>query len=455
MTADAPAVAAFRTSTRPRRPSPWPAQIALLAIGVQGGAAVALGFLAQPFTDWADPGTSITAVSRVMAMAGTFLALLSLLLIARLPWLERELGQDRLVKWHRFVGPYSLYLILGHVVLVSAGYSILGDTNTWQQFWLLVLDSPWMMPALAGFIFMMMVGVTSYKRARSRMRYDTWWLLHLYAYLGVSLAFMHQIDSGVMFADHPGLRNWWIGLYATVFGIIVFFRVVEPLRKSIRHDLKVERVVRETKDTYSVVIHGRDIAALGAQGGQFFGFRFIDGKHWWESHPYSLSAAPRNNRLRITVKRLGDASAALARVKPGTRVWVEGPYGVFTADRVETDRVVLFGGGVGITPIRAILEELPADTEIDLVWRASNSDELPLKEEIEKLMQQRQGRLHKLIGSRKRHPLAPADIRRLVPDIATAEIYLCGPDGLVDSILDSLRELGVPSERIHAEAFAY
>lgn len=433
----------------------WLAQLALLLIGSQGGAALALGVLAQPLSDWQDPGMAVTALSRVAAMAGTFLALMSLLLIARLPWLEREIGQDRLVKWHRKIGPYSLYLILAHVVLVAVGYGVMTNVNAWNEFWLLVLDTPWMMPAFAGFLAMMMVGVTSYRRARNRMSYETWWLLHLYAYLGVSLSFMHQIDSGVMFLDHPSLRTWWIGFYALVFSFILGFRVVEPALKSQRHKLEVERIVPETSDTFSVVIRGRHLSQLGARGGQFFSFRFLSGGTWWESHPYSLSASPRNNRMRITVKKLGNASVALAKVKPGTKVWVEGPYGVFTADRVEGNRVVLVGGGVGITPIRAILEELPVDTDIDLIWRASTKSDLPLLNEIETMISRRGGRLHKLVGSRRHHQMRPADLKKLVPDIAQAEIYMCGPNGLIETVVDSCISLGVPEDRIHSEAFAY
>jgi predicted ferric reductase len=431
------------------------ANFVLAVIGAEGGMAVALGIFAQPFSDWTDPGLLITAISRVVAMAGTYFALITLVLAARIPWLEREIGQDRLIKWHRMLAPYSLYLIAAHVGLVSLGYGILADLNTWQQFWALVLDTPWMMPALAGFWFMLIVGFTSYKRARSRMTYETWWLIHVYSYLGIALSFMHQITSGSMFVNNEGMRKWWIALYVAVFGSILLFRWIVPFVRSSRHDLRVEKVVRETRNTISIVVRGRDLGKLGAQGGQFFGWRFLDGKHWWESHPYSISASPRNDRLRVTVKDLGDASSSLAKLRPGTKVLIEGPYGTFTADKAEGEYAVLIAGGVGITPIRALLEEIPKHVEIDLIWRASTENDLPLRREIEALAEWRGARIHWMVGSRHQFPMSPKKIVQAVPHIALADVFLCGPDGMVNEARKSLHRVGVRPDQLHDEAFAY
>lgn len=431
------------------------ANFVLAVIGTEGGMAVALGIFAQPFSDWRDPGLLITALSRVTAMAGTYFALITLLLAARIPWLEREIGQDRLIKWHRMLAPYSLYLIAAHVVLVTVGYSLLGDLNTWQQFWAIVLGTGWMMPALAGFIFMILVGVTSYKRARNRMTYETWWLIHVYSYLGISLSFMHQIQSGAMFVNNEGYRNWWIALFVAVFGSILLFRWIIPFARSSKHDLRVEKVVRETRNTVSVVVRGRDLGQLGAHGGQFFGWRFLSGDHWWESHPYSISASPRNDRLRITVKDLGDASSSLAQLRPGTRVMIEGPYGTFTADKAESEYAVLIAGGVGITPIRALLEEIPKHVEVDLIWRASTENDLPLRREVEALAEWRGARIHWMVGSRHQFPMTPKKIVQAVPHIALADVFLCGPDGMVNEARKSLHRVGVRPDQLHDEAFAY
>ncbi|MEN9692685.1 MAG: hypothetical protein RLZZ330_329 [Actinomycetota bacterium] len=431
------------------------ANLMIALIAAEGGIAVGIGVLAQSASDWSDPGLAITAFSRVAAMAGTYLALVCLVLVARVPWLEKELGQDFLVKLHRKFAPYSLYLILLHVLLVSVGYGLLGDLNAWQQFWSLVLGTPWMMPAFIGFIFMMMVGVTSYKRARSRMKYDTWYLLHLYAYLGIALSFAHTITSGIMFVDNDVMRYWWIALYVMVVVFIVSFRVIYPLARSFRHDLRVEKVVKESPHTVSVIIKGRNLDRLKARGGQFFTWRFLDHAAGWEGHPYSLSASPTNSHLRITVKSLGDHSKSLAKLQPGTRVMVEGPYGVFTSDAIEGNSAVLIAGGVGITPIRALLEELPAEVDTDLIWRASHENDLSLRKEVEELAKKRGTRIHYMVGNRKQFPLSVARLKNTIPHILDTEIFLCGPEGLVEEAKHSILELGVDPDRLHDEAFAY
>lgn len=431
------------------------ANFMIALIAAEGGIAVGIGVLAQSASDWSDPGLAITAFSRIAAMAGTYLALVCLVLVARIPWLEKELGQDYLVKLHRKIAPYSLYLIVLHVALVSIGYGLLGDLNAWQQFWSLVLGTPWMMPAFIGFIFMMMVGITSYKRARSRMKYDTWYLLHLYAYLGIGLSFAHTITSGIMFVDNDVMRYWWIGLYVLVAAFILGFRVVSPLIRTWRHDIRVEKVVRDSSHTVSVVMSGKNLDRLKARGGQFFTWRFLDHEGGWEAHPYSLSASPTDSNLRITVKSLGDHSTSLAKLKPGTRVMVEGPYGVFTADAIESKSALLIAGGVGITPIRALLEELPAGIDTDLIWRASSEKDLSLKQEVEELAKKRGTRIHYMVGSRKHFPLNAARLQRTVPHILETDIFLCGPEGLVEEAKHSIMELGFDPDRLHDEAFAY
>ena len=445
--------AIIRVASKPK----WSlsARLVLAVLAAQASATLAIGFAAQPLSAWAHLGTAITATSRIAAMSGTFLSLLLLVLASRLPWLEQQFGQDRLVWWHRKLAPYSLYLILGHLVLVVVGYGLTTNVSVWQEFWQLVFGTEWMLAALVAFVFMMAVGLTSWRRARSRMSYETWWLLHLYSYLGVALAFLHQVNSGQMFVDHPGLKLFWAALYLETFAVIIAFRVYLPIATSLRHDLRVERVIRETPSTISVVIRGRELAALGARGGQFFGWHFLVPGEWWQSHPYSLSATPRNNRMRITVKNLGDHSQWLASVAPGTRVAVEGPYGTFVADRALSNRIVLIAGGVGVTPVRALLEELPRDAVVDLLWRASYESELPLRGEIEALAADRDARIHYLVGSRRFFPMDARQLSELVPDLSAADVFLCGPAGLVEGAIAALDELGVPKHRIHDETFDF
>ena len=438
-----------------RKPSTFKGDLVLMLIALETGVAIGLGLIGQPWSDWTSLDTGITALSRVLAMTGTAFALYSILLSARIPWIERSIGQDRLIRWHRTLGPYSLWMIFTHVLLVTIGYSMLDSTNIWIEFWNITFTMSWMVPALLGFAFMMMIGVTSYRKIRGKLKYETWWTIHLYAYLGIALSFMHQIETGAMFVGKPATQALWITLHLVTLAIVVWFRVLQPLRVSIRHNLRVERVIIENHNTISVIMKGKRIDDLGARGGQFFGWRFLAKHYWWESHPYSLSASPHNDRLRITVKYLGDHSRWMANLKPGTRVLIEGPYGVFTADQATGSSVTLIAGGVGITPVRALLEELPAPSDITLIWRASTDADLMLRDEVERLAGQHNASIHYLVGSRHDVFLDSETLLRCAPNIRTSDVFLCGPEAVVEQAVASAKALGVRSSQIHAEAFAY
>jgi predicted ferric reductase len=315
----------------------------------------------------------------------------------------------------------------------------------------------WMWAALAGFILMVMAGVTSYKKARAKMSYETWWTVHVLTYSAVAASFMHQVINGQMFIEHPLNRAYWTFLYVAMAFAIIWWRIGIPLVRSLRHNLRVEKVVIEGPGVISVVMKGRKLTELAAEGGQFFGWRFAAKGHCLMSHPYSLSAAPTEHYLRITVKDLGDHSRSLAYLKPGTRVFVEGPYGAFTAGRSTRPHIVLIGGGVGITPVRALMDEFKDGVELDLIYRASKEEDLVLREELDYLAYNSGGtiRIHYLVGSRKNHPMDSRSLKALVPRIADSDIYICGPGPLVETVRQAVQDLGVPKNRFHDEAFAF
>ena len=248
-----------------------------------------------------------------------------------------------------------------------AGGDLLASPRT---FWNLTVDYPGMLLALAGTLCLVMVVVTSIKPARRRLRYESWHLLHLYAYLGVGLALPHQLWTGQQFLGSPGRTVFWWTAWAVAAGAILVWRVGVPAYRTVRHDLRVTSVVREADGVVSVYVTGRDLEALRVEAGQFFTWRFLAGRGWSRAHPYSLSAAPDGRSLRITVKDLGDGSRDVARLRPGTRVLVEGPYGRLSARARTRRHVALIGAGVGITPLRSLAEGLAyAPGEAVLVHR--------------------------------------------------------------------------------------
>ena len=447
-------VAAPQTSRR--RPPRRVGDAAALVAGVGAGITVAVTIPAIIALSWSAPGALASALGIVTAMLGTYAALLSIVLMARLPFLEHEVGQDRLVAWHRTLGPSTLLLIVAHVVLTTWGYAQQVNATWLSELVSLTFDTAWMLPAMAATLIMVGLGVMSWRRIRNRMRYETWHIAHLYFYLAIALAFGHQIESGSVFFDAPFARAWWIGLYVAVAAAVLVFRFGAPIRQSLRHRLTVRSVERADHDAVHVHFRGHDLDRLRAAGGQWFSFRFGTRRWWWQGHPYSLSAGPTSTSMRITVRDLGDQSGALLSLRPGTPVFIEGPYGAMRMDTRTTDHVVLVAAGVGITPMRALLDELPPGVLADVIYRASAEPAL-LVDELRAIEAASRGqvRVQVLAGTRRQWPMTPDLLTQLVPGIANADVYACGPSGFTDSVHAAARQAGVRADACHHELFEF
>jgi predicted ferric reductase len=401
--------------------------------------------------DMDDLAGTLTSLGRVTGLLGAFLALVELLLLARVPVVDM-LGLDRVGTWHRRNGTACLALIAAHTLLVTAGYAVADDTGVMDEAGDLLSDYSGVLLATIALGLLVAVVATSVVAVRRRLGYRTWHALHVLAYVAVALAFSHQLATGQEFQRQPVARAYWWALYAATFAAILGFRVVVPVARSLRHRLRVERVVREAPGVVSIEIGGRDLDRLPALSGQFLQWRFLARGHWMETHPFSLSAAPDGRRLRITVKELGDYTARLASLPPGTRVIVEGPYGRLTRASRRRPRAVLIAGGVGIAPIRALLEDMPG--EVAVIYRVGREDELLFRDELAELSSLRGAPVHYVIGERGGDGLmTPEQLRRLVPDIADRDVYVCGPVSMTEATRASLRGAGVPSRQIVSEAF--
>ncbi len=447
------APAATRSARTARRR--WPAN-AVTAVASGGfGVTLALGLTAVTRGSLAAPGGIETAAGQIAGLTGSYLLLVMLLLISRLPLLEGVLGQDRLVRWHRRLGPWPIVLLGCHAVLITVGYAQQASIGPWHELAILLRSYPDVLMATVGFGLLVMAGVASFRAARSRMAYETWWAVHLYTYLAVALAFSHQLADGVSFVGHPLARLFWVVVWASTAGVVLVYRVGLPLWRSAYHRLRVAEVRQEGPGVVSVICAGRHLERLPVAGGQFLQWRFLHKDLWWQAHPYSISALPRPPLLRVTVKALGDFSESLARLPVGTRVAIEGPYGVVTAHARTADKVLLVAAGVGVTPMRAILEDLPKGVDAVVVLRAPTREDVILHAEMEELVSERAGRLHLLVGSRHQVRLDHRLLGRLVPDIAQRDVYVCGPEGFTDRILGAARRLGVGAGAIHTESFAF
>lgn len=429
--------------------------LSAICAGLGLGLVLSLELRGLKIADLSQTGPLLIFIGRITAMVGTYGVLLTLLLIARIPLLEREVGLDRTVTWHRKLAPWAMLLIAIHVVTTVLGYSITANSSALSEFWSLVTTTRWILPATAGFLLMLTASVTSYKKIRTKIAYETWWVIHVYTYLAIALSYAHQVTLGNALVKSPTAAKAWLVATVVSVGCIVVFRWLMPIVRGVRYQLRVHAVVRESSNVVSVWMTGRKLDRLRVRGGQFFAWRFLTRELWWHAHPYSLSAAPDGQYLRITVKDLGDHSNSLASLRPGTRVIAEGPYGAFTAAHRHGDDVVLIAAGVGIAPIRSLMEELPQKAKVTVLFRARSHDEVLLKRELDILADRPNTTVRYLVGSRKEHPMDARTLLRLVPTIADADIYVCGPDVLTQQIRQAAEVLGIPATHIHDEAFAF
>lgn len=439
----------------PPRPRPALVQLALAAAALGLVAVVVLGVTSEAASDLSAPGGVATFVGGMAGLVGMYLALLMLLLVSRIPAVERALGQDGLVRWHRRLGPWPVSVLVLHAVLLTIGFAQAAKTGMLHELWVFLRSYPDMLAAMVGLALMVAAALASIAAIRRRVRRETWWVLHLYMYLALALSFAHVIALGPTFVGHPLTVAVWSAVWAATAGVVLCYRFGLPVVRSLRHRLRVVEVRPEVPGVVSVVISGKRLERLPIAGGQFISWRFLTKGLWWQAHPYSLSALPRPPYLRLTVRVVGDHSTAVAHLRPGTRVAIEGPYGVVRPEARQNDRVVLVAGGIGITSLRALLEDLPHQSSPIVIMRAPSSEELVLHGETEALVARKRGTLHTLVGPRTTIGGARQFLRRLVPDIAERDVYACGSQGFVEDVVSAARALGVQRGSIHYEIFSW
>ncbi|MGW3043308.1 ferredoxin reductase family protein [Kitasatospora sp. NPDC001159] len=394
----------------------------------------------------------LTGAGRITGLLAGYAAPVLLLLMARLPPVERGVGADRLARWHAFGGRWLVALVSVHLLTVIWGYALTDGRGPVGEGVEIVFHYPDMLKATFGTLLMFGTGAVSARAARRRLSYETWYYLHLATYLAVALAFAHQLTTGADLGGGPGQAAWY-ALYFGTAALVGWYRLLRPWLLDRRHGLRVAEVRPEGPGVVSLFLSGRRLDELRAEPGQFFRLQFQAPGLRWAANPYSLSAPPHPEFLRFTVKDLGGHSAAVAGLRPGTRVRAEGPYGAFTGRQQRQRKVLLLGAGVGITPLRALFETLPG--QVTLVQRARHAQDVLFRAELADVARRRGGAVHELLGSREQVGDLGAALGRLVPDLAEHEVYLCGPEALAEEAVRALRAAGVRSGRIHHESFAF
>lgn len=398
------------------------------------------------------------------------LLVLQVVFMARLPWIERHWGRRVIMRRHRRLGYWSFWLMVAHVLLFVLQRSQRDPDQIGRAMVALFFTERWMLLATIGTALLLLVVATSIARARRRLRYESWHLIHLWAYVGIALALPHELVSRDF--TTAGTTAYWWTLYLLALGSVVVFRVGVPIHRTLRHRLRVTDVRPEGASAVSVIMTGERLSELRTRAGQFFVWRFLGSRGWTRAHPYSLSQAPCGDRLRVTVATAGDGGRRAATLRPGARVIIEGPYGAVITDRRRHDRLLMVAAGVGITPFLALLEDLELQPgEATMIHRVHDRSAAVLGEELAELGARRGVEVIVLPGARRSstswlptvHGDDPADPRAddatdllaLVPDVADRDVYLCGPAGWMTAVARAAVRAGVSTRDLHTEEFSW
>ncbi len=401
----------------------------------------------------------LTIVGEISALAGTYASLIGVLFMSRAPWLDQVLGTDGLRRAHRWLGFVAVWGLAAHALtstLAYAGGDIAKAIPTLVD---LVLTVPGMLGAVISMALFGLVAVTSIKAARRRLSYETWHGIHLYIYLAVAFGFLHQLTIGADFIDDPVATTFWIALYLVAFLPLLLHRVAWPIWTTLRHRPRVAAIVTETDGVFSLYVAGRDLDRLAVRAGQFFVVRALTRQDWMHGHPFSISSSPNGSWIRFTIKEAGQGTRSLRTATVGTRLMLEGPYGAMHGARRTGRKLLMVAGGIGIAPIRAMVESFAyAPGEVDLVYRSRDAREVALRGELESLAARRGIRLHLVNGRRgepglPHDPLGPGSLQQMVPDAADRDVYLCGPIPLMERTRAALIALGADAHRINLEQF--
>jgi predicted ferric reductase len=453
-----------RRRARFRRTRERRADLLIGAFWTSVAAAVGLWVASGGLRRVPDLGGAVIAAGIICGLVATDLLLVMLVLAARVPIIDRTFGQDRAIAFHRRLGKPAFLLLLAHAALLIVGYAVVEPASPVAEAVVLLTASPALTAAFVSLALLLVVVVSSVVLAvRRRLAYEAWHAVHLLSYVAVLIAVPHQLTNGSVLALGTPERAYWAALYSLAFGAVALFRIVRPIVRSVRHGVRVAWVEPVGADAVSIHMTGTGLDRMRALGGQYATWRFWSWRTWWHAHPISFSAVPTAESARITVRTLGAGTRRLARLRAGTFVTVEGPYGAFTEHARSAPHLAIVAAGIGITGARSLLEDSSLRPgEATVLLRASDEQQRYLWGEVVELVRQRRGTLLTMTGHRPKGVStwmsaqavsSGLSLSRVFPDLRDSDLYICGSPAWADLVVDEATGLGVERDRIHLERF--
>lgn len=398
-------------------------------------------------------------LSLALGFIGLAMMGLQFAVTARFHPVDAPYGLDAVLQFHRQISFVALAFIVAHPVIlfidVPARLSML---NPFEASWMV----RW---GLLSTVLLLVLIAASVWRRQLRLSYEVWRVSHaLLAIVVVAAALIHIEQSGY-YVSGPWRRGLWILMAVVLIGLLVWVRLVKPWI-----------LLRQPYTITNVRSVGPEVWAVSLEADGHEGLRFVPGQFAWlmvdrspfgiREHPFSFSGnAERLGEYEFTIKELGDFTSTVGEIEPGTRAYLDGPYGAFSSERRQGAGYVLIAGGVGIAPMISMLRtmaELDEARPITLFYGSPSWDEVIYADELEQLSQ----RLDLTVVHVLEHP--PEDwsgetgvitsevlTRHLPPRAERHQFFICGPDAMMDAVEHTLRDLDVPIDHINFERFEF
>jgi predicted ferric reductase len=404
-------------------------------------------------------GSMFISIGRIAGLLMVFLILLQVLMMGRARFLESVWGLDKLSRIHHWNGVLTLVFLFAHPFFIASGYARAEDVGLIDQYFSFLRYYDDIAGAFFAILIFLLVIISSIIIIKKKWNFELFYFIHLSVYLAILLAFGHQLELGGDFAGSILFTVYWWLIYILVFGFLIIYRFLLPLYNLYRFRFIIKEVKKENDNVVSIKITGKNIDNFKIQPGQFMIFRFFAPSLWWQAHPFSLSGRG-PGYIRLSVKAVGDYTRAIQSIKPGIKVLIEGPYGIFTSRLAKKDKFLLIAGGIGITPIISLAQELSAkNKDIALLYGNRRERDIVFLDELSALAgSSRMGTKHVL--SREKNEsyehgfIDDEKIKRLVPDFMDREIYVCGPPVMMLPLVQKLKILGIKTANLHYERFS-
>lgn len=384
---------------------------------------------------------------------------LQFFLTGRFRHITSPFGIDVVYHFHRQISLIALLFIFLHAFILII-------TSPGEFSWINpVSASLSTLAGMAGLVVMILLVVLSLKRKFFRLKYEPWRISHgLLAIAGVGLSLVH-IELVGYYVQGILKRGFWISLVCTWILALLYIRIKKPIAM-LKRPYKVREVVKERGNTWTLVLKPDGHKGMMFHPGQFAWLKLGRSPFAMREHPFSFSSsAMKSDEIGISIKELGDFTSRIGTIVPGTRAYVDGPYGTFTIDRHRSPAYVFVAGGVGITPVISILRTL-ADRQdrrpLLLFYGSKLWDEVTFREELDDLKQSLDLKIVYVISNppddwKGEKGLISAEVmaRHLPLNRQECEYFICGPELMQKEVKNSLEKLGISLDGVQSESFNF